>query len=47
MAESYFDWTERVFDPSAVHDKPEALKGIRVLELCTLILGPATTDFLM
>ena len=46
MAEAYFDWTDHLFDPSTVHDKPEALKGIRVLELCTLILGPATTDFL-
>src|SRR3972149_8745836 len=34
------------FDRSQVFDKPEALKGIRVVELCTLILGPATPDFL-
>lgn len=42
----YFKWTDRAFDVRAVFDKPEALAGIRVIELCTLILGPATTDFL-
>ena len=44
--DGYFDWADRAFDRSQVFDKPEALKGIRVVELCTLILGPATPDFL-
>ena len=42
----YFTWAERSFAPRQIFDKPEALKGIRVVELCTLILGPATPDFL-
>lgn len=29
-----------------IFEKPEALEGIRVLELATRIFGPATTDFL-
>ncbi len=44
--DDYFRWADRIFDRSKVFDKPEALKGIRVVELCTLILGPATPDFL-
>ncbi len=46
MTESYFDWTSKLFDRSRVFDKPEALRGIRVLELTTLVLGPTTADFL-
>ncbi len=46
MTEAYFDYTKRLFDRSRIFDKPEALRGIRVLELTTLILGPATADFL-
>ena len=46
MADSYFDYTRRLFDPGRVFDKPEALRGIRVLELTTLVLGPTTADFL-
>jgi succinyl-CoA---D-citramalate CoA-transferase len=47
MAErDYFEWTAQLFDRTKIFDKPEALKGIRVLELTTLILGPATADFL-
>ncbi len=29
-----------------IYEKPEALEGLRVLELATRIFGPATTDFL-
>lgn len=46
MADSYFAWTNQTFDFRQVFDKPEALKGIRAIELCTLILGPSTSDFL-
>ncbi|MBI2469159.1 MAG: CoA transferase, partial [Candidatus Rokubacteria bacterium] len=48
MAENheYFRWTAELFDRKRIFDKPEALKGVRVLELTTLILGPATADFL-
>ncbi len=44
--EDYLAWTNQEFDASKIFSKPEALKGIRVLELCTLILGPATPDYL-
>ncbi len=44
--DGYFDWTAETFDLARVHEKPEALRGIRVLELTTLILGPATADYL-
>lgn len=44
--DDYFQWTAELFDRKKVFDKPEALKGIRVLELTTLILGPSTADFL-
>lgn len=46
MDESYFDWTARLFDPTLLHSKPEALRGIRVLDLSVIIFGPATADFL-
>lgn len=45
-ADPYFQWTDELFDRRKIFDKPEALKGIRVLELTTLILGPSTADFL-
>ncbi|MBI3989607.1 MAG: CoA transferase, partial [candidate division NC10 bacterium] len=43
---SYFDWADRLFDPSKLFQKPEALRGIRVLDLSLIIFGPATADFL-
>ena len=44
--QSYFEWAAELFERSQIFDKPEALKGVRVLELTTLILGPSTADFL-
>lgn len=44
--QDYFQWTAALFDRAAIFDKPEALRGIRVLELTTLVLGPTTADFL-
>ncbi len=46
MPGSYFDWTAELFDPAQIFAKPEALKGIRVLDLSVIIFGPATADFL-
>ncbi|MBI2469124.1 MAG: CoA transferase [Candidatus Rokubacteria bacterium] len=46
MADSYFDWTQALFDPTRIFAKPEALGGIRVLDLSVIIFGPATADFL-
>jgi len=45
-AESYFDWTANLFDLARISGKPEALKGIRVLDLSLIIFGPATADYL-
>jgi crotonobetainyl-CoA:carnitine CoA-transferase CaiB-like acyl-CoA transferase len=45
-AQDYFQWTEDLFDPENVFFKPEALKGVRVLELCTRVFGPVTADLL-
>ncbi len=45
-ASAYTDWAARLFDPSGRHAKPEALRGIRVLDLSVIIFGPATADFL-
>jgi crotonobetainyl-CoA:carnitine CoA-transferase CaiB-like acyl-CoA transferase len=36
----------RLFDKDALFDKPEALKGVRVLEVCSVVLGPAACDYL-
>lgn len=44
--ESYFDWTAKLFDVTKIFGKPEALKGIRVLDLSLIIFGPATADYL-
>jgi len=46
VTESYFDWAGRLFDPARLHTKPEALRGIRVLDISVIIFGPATADFL-
>lgn len=46
MTDSYFKWAAKLFDPARIHEKPEALHGIRVLDLSMLIFGPATADFL-
>ena len=45
-SESYFDWTARLFDRERIFEKPEALRGIRVLDLSIIIFGPATADYL-
>ncbi|MGZ8439993.1 MAG: CaiB/BaiF CoA transferase family protein [Candidatus Deferrimicrobiaceae bacterium] len=37
---------ERAFSLASLPSKPEALRGIRVLELATRIFGPATSDYL-
>lgn len=44
--EAYAEWAARLFDPAQRHAKPEALRGIRVLDLSVIIFGPATADFL-
>lgn len=43
---SYFDWTARLFDPAKIFAKPEALRGVRILDLGTIFLGPTTATYL-
>ena len=40
------DSTGGLFDKEKLFDKPEPLKGVRVLEVCSVVLGPATCDYL-
>ncbi|MBI5419518.1 MAG: CoA transferase [Deltaproteobacteria bacterium] len=40
------EFAEEAFSLAGIAAKPEALKGIRVLELATRIFGPATSDYL-
>jgi len=41
-----FEWSNDLFSVAKIFDKPEALKGVRVLELCTRVFGPVTADLL-
>lgn len=45
-ASSYFAWTAERFARDRIFQKPEALKGTRVLDLSVIIFGPATADYL-
>lgn len=40
------DFVEEAFSLPGISAKPEALSGIRVIELATRIFGPATSDYL-
>ncbi|SPF49784.1 putative acyl-CoA transferases/carnitine dehydratase [Syntrophobacter sp. SbD1] len=44
--QDYFDFTDGLFSVSDIFDKPEAMKGVRVVELCTRVFGPVTADLL-
>jgi crotonobetainyl-CoA:carnitine CoA-transferase CaiB-like acyl-CoA transferase len=44
--QEYFEWSKELFSTDKTFEKPEALKGIRVLELCTRVFGPVTADLL-
>ncbi len=46
MTSDYFDWTEELFDPGRIFAKPEALEGIRVVEVAHIIMGPVNADYL-
>jgi len=46
MMEDYFDFTKKLFDKSQIAGKPEALKGIRVLDLSRVIFGPMVAKWL-
>ena len=44
--QNYFEWADALFAAEKTFGKPEALKGVRVLELCTRVFGPVTADLL-
>jgi crotonobetainyl-CoA:carnitine CoA-transferase CaiB-like acyl-CoA transferase len=44
--QDYFKWAESLMDPSKTFEKPEALADIKIVELCTLILGPSLPSYL-
>lgn len=44
--EDYFDWAQSLLDPAKTFEKPEALADIKIVELCTLILGPSLPSYL-
>ncbi len=44
--EDYFSYTGRLFNPAEIHNKPEILKGLRVLDFSHVIFGPTATRLL-
>jgi len=46
MTDDYFSFTNQLFSPDEVDKKPEALSGIRVLDLSHMIYGPTAARFL-
>ncbi|MCK9275874.1 MAG: CoA transferase [Syntrophales bacterium] len=46
MTEDYFSFTDKIFDRSGNFEKPEALEGIRVLDLAHVIFGPVISKWL-
>lgn len=44
--EEYFKWAESLLDPAKTFEKPEALADVKIVELCTLILGPSLPSYL-
>ena len=45
-SDGYLAWTAQLFDHASIFAKPEALRGLRVLDLGTIFLGPTTTTYL-
>ena len=46
MNKEYFDFTGKLFNQNEITGKPEALKGLRVLDLSHMIFGPTAAKFL-
>jgi crotonobetainyl-CoA:carnitine CoA-transferase CaiB-like acyl-CoA transferase len=46
VSEDYFSFTNRIFDRTKSPEKPEALKGILVLDLAHIIYGPVISRWL-
>ncbi len=43
---AYQDFLKSKFDIGQLFDKPEPLAGVRILEVCYVVLGPAACDYL-
>ena len=43
---AYQDFLKNKFDIGQLFDKPEPLAGVRILEVCYVVLGPAACDYL-
>ena len=46
MANEYTRWAEQLFDPGRAGEKPEALRGVRVLDPGIVVLGPVAAALL-
>jgi crotonobetainyl-CoA:carnitine CoA-transferase CaiB-like acyl-CoA transferase len=46
FSEDYFAFTGKIFDRSKTSEKPEVLKGVRVLDLARVIYGPVVSKWL-
>lgn len=47
MSNDFFpEWANEVFSKVRVFEKPEALKGIRVLNVSQVLIGPETAPLL-
>ena len=46
MRENYLDFTRTLFGHDELKDRPEALQGIRVLDLSHMIYGPTAARIL-
>ncbi len=46
IPKDYFECAAKLFDPTRIHEKPEALRGICVHDLSLISFGPATSAFL-
>ena len=44
--QDFFSYTADLFNPDRVHDKPEALKGIKVIDFTHVIFGPTASRVL-
>ena len=44
--EDYFSYTDKLFNPAGVKDKPEVLKGLKVLDFTHVIYGPTASRIL-
>jgi crotonobetainyl-CoA:carnitine CoA-transferase CaiB-like acyl-CoA transferase len=40
------DFVEELLGAERLFERPEPLKGVRILEVCSVVIGPATVDYL-